>query len=67
MKMTNDIGANSKVERLNRWHEFTIPKRNSNFLNGTLMPSIKIELWQEDIIFFFPYVSNSNFIMEGQV
>ena len=44
-----------------------ITKTNSNLVNGGSMPSVKIEFWHVDIIFFFLYVPNSNFMMEWHV
>ena len=61
------LGANPNEKPNAKWWEGGDHKANSNLISGAPFPSVKIGFWQVDIIFFFPYVSNSNFMMELQV
>ena len=61
------LGANPNEKPYAKWWEGGDLKANSNLVSGAPMPSVKIEFCQVDIIFFFPYVPNSNFMIERHV
>ena len=61
------LEANTNEEPNAKWWEGGDHKANSNLISGASLPSVKIGFWQVDIIFFFTYVPNSNFMMEWQV
>ena len=61
------LRANPNEEPYAKWWKGGDHKANSNLVSGAPMPSVKIEFWQVDIIFFFPYVPNSNFMMKWHV
>lgn len=61
------MGANPNEEPNAKCWEGGDHNANSNLISEAPMPSVKVDFLQVDIIFFFPYVSNWNFMMEWQV
>ena len=66
-QLYRNLGANPNEEPNAKWWEGGDHKANSNLISGAPLPSVKIGFWQVDIVFFFLYEPNSNFMMEGQV